>query len=89
MHIEVRKPTEEEKKKAQSWLTWKKEVSTFPWAYDEQETCHILEGRGRVEGKNGEVAEFGAGDFVVFPEGLECVWTVLEPIKKRYKFGKI
>ncbi len=27
-----------------SWPTWGCGVSTFPWTYDEQETCLLLEG---------------------------------------------
>ena len=27
-----------------SWPTWGCEVSTFPWTYEEQETCLLLEG---------------------------------------------
>jgi uncharacterized cupin superfamily protein len=27
------------------WPIWKKEVSTFPWTYGDQETCYILKGR--------------------------------------------
>jgi uncharacterized cupin superfamily protein len=26
------------------WLIWTKEVSTFPWTYDSQETCYFLAG---------------------------------------------
>lgn len=26
------------------WPTWSSEVSTFPWTYDEPETCYFLEG---------------------------------------------
>jgi len=26
-----------------NWPTWGCEVSTFPWTYDEQETCLLLE----------------------------------------------
>ncbi|MEB3353344.1 MAG: cupin domain-containing protein [Cyanobacteriota bacterium] len=28
----------------QSWPTWGCEVSTFPWSYDEQETCLLPAG---------------------------------------------
>lgn len=88
MTIEVRKPTEEEIKTAGSWSAWEKEVSEFPWSYADKETCLILKGKAEVEGKNGEGASFGAGDFVVFPQGLECTWKIKEPIEKKYKFGE-
>ncbi|PIU19338.1 MAG: cupin, partial [Elusimicrobia bacterium CG08_land_8_20_14_0_20_59_10] len=44
MKIEIRKPTENERKAASSWPIWTKEVSSFPWHYDEKETCLILDG---------------------------------------------
>jgi len=25
-----------------SWAIWTKEVSSFPWHYDEQKTCYLL-----------------------------------------------
>ncbi len=86
MRIEVRKPTEKEKKEAESWEIWKKEVSEFPWEYDDRETCLILEGKAEVTTEKGKV-NFGKGDFVVFPNGLKCRWKITQPIKKYYKFG--
>lgn len=87
MQIEVRKPTKEEIKEAESWPPWSKEVSEFDWQYDEKETCYILEGAATVTGKDGQAASFSAGDWVVFPKGLECVWKITEPISKKYNFG--
>jgi len=87
MKIEVRKPTEKEKKEAASWGIWEKEVSEFPWEYDEKESCLILEGKAEVTTESGEKVKFGKGDFVVFPVGLKCKWKITEPIKKYYKFG--
>lgn len=88
MSIEVRKPTEEETKTAENWSTWTKEVSEFPWSYSDQETCLILKGKAEVDASDGEKVEFGAGDFVIFPPGLDCTWKIKEPIEKKYKFGK-
>ena len=65
---------------------WTKEISTFPWHYDEKETCLILEGRVTVTTADGDVT-FGAGDYVVFPEGLDCTWNVTKPVRKHYRFG--
>jgi uncharacterized protein len=87
MSIEVRKPTAAEIAEAEKWGEWEKEPSEFPWSYDEQETCLILSGHAVVDGQNGEHAEFGAGDWVVFPVGLEATWKISETIKKKYKFG--
>jgi len=83
MKPKVRKPTRAEQQEAELWPIWEKEESTFPWEYDEQETCLILEGKAAVKCSEG----FGAGDFVVFPVGLKCSWEIKERIKKHYKFG--
>ncbi|HRU38639.1 MAG TPA: cupin domain-containing protein [Candidatus Goldiibacteriota bacterium] len=68
------------------WPIWEKEVSKFSWHYDDSETCFILEGKARVTAGN-ETVTFEAGDLVVFPKGLDCVWEVIEPVKKHYRFG--
>lgn len=86
MKVEVRKPTENEKKIAASWPIWEKDPATFPWEYNQKETCLILEGRSVVKTDEGEV-KFGAGDFVVFPKGLKCSWHIQEKIRKHYKLG--
>jgi uncharacterized cupin superfamily protein len=86
MKPNVKKPTEEERKEAESWPIWEKEKSEFPWEYDEQETCLILEGKATVKTPKGNI-EFGAGDYVVFPKGLKCTWKIKEGIRKHYNFG--
>ncbi|MFA6435374.1 MAG: cupin domain-containing protein [Elusimicrobiales bacterium] len=86
MKIEVRKPTESEGRAAASWPIWEKEVSSFPWRYDEKETCLILEGEVIVEAENEKVS-FKSGDYVVFPKGLDCTWKIKKVVRKHYKFG--
>jgi len=86
MRIEVRKPTAEEEAEMKKCPTWEKEPSEFPWHYDEQETCLVLEGEVTVEAGDQSVS-FGPGDLVVFPKGLDCVWKVKKRIRKHYKFG--
>jgi uncharacterized cupin superfamily protein len=45
-------------------------------------------GSARVTVTDGkDSVSFSAGDFVVFPEDLECTWQVHEPVKKHYSFG--
>ena len=66
---------------------WERESSTFPWHYDERETCLILEGKVTVTPKDGEAVTFGKGDLVVFPQGMDCTWNVQESVRKHYKFG--
>ncbi len=68
------------------WSTWGCGVSSFPWTYDEPETCYILEGEVEVTCKGGAVT-FGPGDFVAFPAGLSCTWNVKKAVKKHYRFG--
>lgn len=86
--IKVVRPTEAERRKLglDSWDRWECGRSTFPWYYDTEETCYILEGRVTVETAEGKV-EIGPGDLVTFPAGLQCTWHVHEPVKKVYRFG--
>lgn len=87
MKPEIRKPTENEKQVAKAWPIWTKEASEFPWEYDEKETCLILDGKVTITSDAGEKFEFSAGDWVVFPEGLKCTWTISKDVRKHYKFG--
>jgi len=86
MKPKVRKPTKRELEKAKSWPIWEKEESKFPWEYDQQETCLIIEGKAVVDTQEGEV-KFRAGDYVVFPKGLKCTWEIKKKIRKHYNFG--
>ena len=88
MEIEITKPTKEvlEKLQVETWGIWEKEVSTFPWEYDDKETCYILEGKVTVTTDKGAVS-FGKGDLVVFPKGPKCTWDIKERVRKYYRFG--
>jgi uncharacterized cupin superfamily protein len=88
MKITVEKPSEAllNKLGVKSWPIWTKEVSTFDWHYDEKEVCYILAGKVKIKAGD-EAVNFAAGDLVTFPEGLDCVWEVQEPVRKHYKFG--
>ena len=81
----VRKPTDEESAAAKSWPTWSAEASSFDWAYTQQETCLILEGKVTVSDKTASV-EIGPGDYVIFPSDLDCTWKITQPIRKHYTF---
>ena len=70
-----------------NWPIWTSEVSEFPWKYDVEESCLILEGEVYVTAGS-ESVEIKSGDFVIFPKGLSCVWKVTKPIRKHYKFGE-
>ncbi|MHC4981623.1 MAG: cupin domain-containing protein [Planctomycetota bacterium] len=86
MAIELRKPTPDEENEMKSCPIWEQEASKFPWHYDEQETCLILEGRVEVTTDDGQKVSFGPGDYVVFPKGLDCTWDVKKAVRKHYKF---
>ena len=90
MSIEITSPCPEERIAAEGirdWPIWSCDVSSFPWTYNEQEICLLLEGDVIVTSESGEPVRFGAGDRVVFPAGLRCVWDVRQPVRKHYRFG--
>ena len=71
-----------------SWPTWSKEVSKFPWSYNSQEIAYILEGEATVTPKNGgSTISFGMGDLVTFPAGLSCIWDIKKALRKHYQFS--
>jgi len=85
MSIIVRTPTEAERTAILSKPTWECEISEFDWYYDSEETCLLVEGEVTVSYDGGGIF-IGAGDYVVFPKGLSCVWKVSKPVKKHYIF---
>ncbi len=88
MKIQIQKLNEEQidNMGIRNWPIWTKESSIFDWYYDEQEQCFFLEGRVRVKTET-ETVEIAKGDFVTFPKGLKCVWEIIEPVRKHYRFG--
>lgn len=84
----VRQARQEELEKQDvfSWPIWTKEVSTFPWTYDDRETCYFLEGEVTVTPEAGEPVRMGAGDLVTFPRGMRCTWEISNPVRKHYTF---
>lgn len=90
MQIKVtHQPTEEQLEwlDVLNWPIWTKEVSEFPWTYDEQETCYFLEGDVIVTPDGGQPVQVGKGDLVTFPAGMSCTWKVKSDVRKHYKFG--
>jgi uncharacterized cupin superfamily protein len=69
------------------WPIWEKEVSEFPWSYDQEETCFILAGDVVVTPRGGAPVQISKGDLVTFPEGMSCTWKVRQPVRKHYRFG--
>ncbi len=70
-----------------NWPIWTCEASSFDWAYDDQETCFLLEGEVTVTPDKGGAVKFGAGDLVTFPAGMACRWDVHKAVRKHYRFG--
>jgi uncharacterized protein len=70
-----------------NWSIWTKEVSEFPWHYDEPETCYFLAGEVVVTPTGGQPVSMGKGDLVTFPAGMSCTWKILQDVRKHYKFG--
>lgn len=70
-----------------SWPVWEKEISEFPWHYEEQEICLLLEGEVEVTPDGGEPVKFGKGDLVTFPAGMDCYWRITKAVRKYYRFG--
>ncbi len=87
MKIKISKPQKEqlEKMRVNNWPVWEKEVSKFPWTYDSDEECYIIEGEIVVETET-ETVNIKPGDMVTFPAGLKCTWDIKKPVKKHYNF---
>lgn len=71
---------------AMDWPIWEKEVSEFPWSYDAEEVCFLLEDDVEVTSGAGETYHFKAGDLVTFSNGLSCRWKINKAVKKHYIF---
>jgi uncharacterized cupin superfamily protein len=69
------------------WPIWTKEPSTFPWSYDDPETCYFLDGDVLVTPAGEEAVRVGRGDLVTFPRGMSCTWEVRSAVRKHYRFG--
>jgi uncharacterized cupin superfamily protein len=87
MKVEIKKMTQKEAmaEGITDWPVWSKEASRFDWEYDTEEHCYILEGKVTVETAEGNY-EIEAGDYVIFPQGLQCTWDIKEDIRKHYNF---
>jgi len=70
----------------QDWPIWEKEISSFPWTYDMEEVCYILEGQVVVTPEEGEAVSLTQGELVTFPKGMNCHWDISSPIRKHYLF---
>lgn len=87
-NVIVQRPTPEQAAECHKWPVWACGVSRFEWEYTQAEKCLILEGRVTVYdlADTTQSVSFGPGDYVIFPDGLKCIWDVTEPVKKHYDF---
>ncbi len=87
MKIKIEKPSKQflQENSIYSWPIWQAEPSTFPWQYDETEVCYLLEGKAKIK-TDEETVNIQKGDFVRFPAGLSCTWTILIKVRKHYNF---
>ena len=69
------------------WPVWTKEVSSFDWCYDSDETCYFLAGDVVVTPKGSAPVHMGTGDLVTFPAGMSCTWQIRQMVTKHYNFG--
>ncbi len=84
--IELLSNEEIEQRGIRDWPIWTKEESKFPWHYDQNEQCLILEGEIIVRSGD-EECTITAGDFVTFAQGFDCEWQIVTAVKKHYSFG--
>ncbi|MBW2466861.1 MAG: cupin domain-containing protein [Deltaproteobacteria bacterium] len=87
MKIQIERDGREKAEKlgASEWPVWECEPSVFDWHYDQEESCFIIEGEITVKTADEEVT-IGPGDYVTFPKGLDCTWTVSKHVRKHYTF---
>ena len=90
MQIQVEKAVSSDRLEnlgVKDWPVWEKDISEFPWSYDAQETCYLLEGEVEVIPEQGSPVIFGKGDLVIFPAGMSCRWKIMKKVRKHYLFG--
>lgn len=74
-----------EERQIKKWPIWEKEVSRFEHSYDGDEECLFLEGEVVIETGDSNYS-ISPGDFVIFQDGLKCVWDIKRPVRKHYNF---
>jgi uncharacterized cupin superfamily protein len=84
MAILVQKATDAQKEEFKDLRERAKDVGTSEWFYDEKTICLFTQGRALVD-HYGEKVPVEAGDLVTIPQGVQCQWEVLEPIRVKVK----
>jgi uncharacterized protein len=85
--LEIHKPEEDEinQKGIRNWPVWEKGISRFKHTYEEDEHCLFIEGEVIIESEEDKV-KLHPGDYVIFRNGLNCIWDIRKPVKKYYHF---
>lgn len=63
---------------------WEGDPGRWRVHYTEHEFCHLLSGRLRLRGDDGEEVVLEAGESFVVPAGFSGSWEVLETARKLY-----
>ncbi len=63
---------------------WEADAGTWRVSYTEHEFCHLVAGRLRLRGDDGEETVWEAGQSFVVPAGFTGTWEVIEPARKFY-----
>jgi uncharacterized cupin superfamily protein len=88
MHIEVLRLSEAQKQNLgiYKWPVTTITATIFAWHHEKREECYLLEGEAIATTSDGKKTHFGAGDFVIFPQGLTCICNVKIPVRKHSRF---
>ena len=84
MAIFVRKATEGEKEYFKGMTYWECGISKFDHVYEADETCVIYEGLAVII-CNGETVRLEPDVLAFFPKGTDCVWNIVQPVKKYFR----
>lgn len=84
MHIEVLHLSEVEKQNLgiYSWPIVTIDKRLFAMHHEKKEECYLLEGEVEMTTADGAKTKFGAGDYVVIPEGFTCICNIRQTVRK-------
>ena len=68
------------------WPIWRKEASSIPLTYKQQETCYILRGKYTVTPHEGEPQRFKLGHQITITKGMSCTWNIEKDVEKHYDY---
>ena len=77
--------TEITRRGIRNWPVWERKVSRFSYYYEREEQCLFLEGEVIIEAGTDRFV-LKAGDYVIFPKDLDCIWDIRQSVKKHYHF---